>query len=63
LFAIVDVSPRPSRGQILMIVDDQAAATGIAQELNVQTTLVSVQRITPRQLDQLRAEAKAGAQA
>jgi len=58
LFAIVDVTARTSRGQILMIVDDQSTATGIAQELNHLAVQVSVQVISPQQLEQLHARAR-----
>jgi hypothetical protein len=58
MFAIVDVSGRDSRGQILMLVDDQQTATEIAAELNRRAVNVSLQAISPRQLDQhLRARA------
>jgi hypothetical protein len=52
MFAIVDVSRRGSRGQILMLVDDQTTATEIASELNRKAVTVSLQAITARQLDQ-----------
>ena len=35
-----------------MLVDDQATATEIASELNRRTVTVSLQAVTPRQLDQ-----------
>ena len=52
MFAIVDVSRRETRGQILMLVDDQTTATEIASELNRKAVNVSLQAITARQLDQ-----------
>lgn len=55
MFAIVDLSRRPSRGQILMIVDDQTAANEIAGELNHGATEVSVHVVTAQQLEQVMA--------
>ena len=59
MFAIVDLSRRSSRGQILMIVDDQNDADDIARELNHGATEVSVHVITDQQLKQLMAGALA----
>ena len=55
MFAIVDVSRRSTRGQILMLVDEQQTATELALELNRQSVEVSVQAISAAQLDQFRA--------
>jgi hypothetical protein len=63
VFAIVDLSRRPSRGQILMIVDDQSTAADIAVELTHGATEVSVQYITTLQVEQLLADAHAGREA
>jgi hypothetical protein len=60
MFAIVDVSRRASRGQILLLVDDKATAIDIAQELNRRSVEVIVQAISPEQLDQLHANVRAG---
>jgi hypothetical protein len=56
VFAIVDVSGRPSRGQILMLIEDQGTATEIATELNRRATVVSVHSISPEQLAHFRAD-------
>lgn len=60
MFAIVDLSRRPSRGQILMIVDEQSTAADIALELAHGATEVGVQFVTARQVEQLLADAHAG---
>jgi hypothetical protein len=55
VFALVDVSGRPSRGQILMLIEDQAAAVEIAAELNRRAPVVRIHSVQPDQLDQFRA--------
>jgi len=52
VYAIVDLSQRPTRGQMLMVVDDRASATEIAAELNLAGVSVSVRAIDPERLDQ-----------
>ena len=60
VFAIVDVSRRTSRGQILMLLDDNASATEIASELNRRSVEVSVQLISTGQLEQVQTDVRAG---
>jgi hypothetical protein len=60
MFAIVDVSRRSSRGQILLLIDDKVTAIDIAQELNRRSVEVIVQAITLEQLDQVQADVRAG---
>jgi hypothetical protein len=60
VFAIVDVSRRASRGKILLLIDDQTTAAEIALELNRRSVEVSVQFISPQQLDQVVADVRAG---
>ena len=55
MFAIVDLSSRTSRGQILMVVDDLVTANAIAWELNNLSTKVTVQPLTTVQLEQVQA--------
>jgi len=56
MFAIVDVSGRSSRGQILMLIEDQGTAAEIATELNRRATVVSVHSISAEQLAHFRAD-------
>jgi hypothetical protein len=60
MFAIVDVSRRISRGQILVLLDDQSTATEIASELNRRSIVVSVQAISGPLLDQVYADVRSG---
>jgi hypothetical protein len=61
VFAIVDVSRRASRGQILMLLDDNTTASEIASELNRRAVEVSVQSISSGQLEQVQTDVRAGA--
>jgi hypothetical protein len=60
MFAIVDVSRRASRGQILLLIDDKTTAVDLAQELNRRSVDVIVQAISAEQLDQVHADVRAG---
>ena len=60
MYAIVDVSRRASRGQILLLIEDRASATEIAQELNRRSVSVTVQAISPEQLERVQTEVRAG---
>lgn len=56
MFAIVDVSSRASRGQILMLIEDQVTAVEIATELNRRAVMVRVHSVSPEQLTHFRAD-------
>jgi hypothetical protein len=60
VFAIVDVSRRLSRGQILMLLDDHVTANEIASELNRRSVEVSVRTISAGQLEQVQSDVRSG---
>jgi hypothetical protein len=60
MFAIVDVSRRATRGQILLLIEDKTSAIEITRELNRRSVEVVVQAISPEQLDQVQADVRAG---
>lgn len=54
MFAIVDVSHRESRGQILMLVDDQETAMTMSRELAKRSVAVVVRPLSAEEADKAR---------
>ena len=54
MYAIVDVTHRDTRGQILMLVDDQESAVAMSRELSNRGVPVVVRPLTAEEADQAR---------
>jgi hypothetical protein len=54
MFAIVDLSQRDTRGQILMLLDDETAAADVASELARRAVPVVVRRLSAEDVDRVR---------